>query len=329
MPLIRFASFASVFVAAVFNSSGLRAADLNIFFKATPRIELIRPFADPVGMSLLVTGADGKPIPQGYVDIRLDAPEAGRFFSTDFPFAEGTRLNEMRLDLRQGKANWGFLLPIRGTYRLAVDAVSADGRKASQVFEFKVRENERKWLALGGFSIALFLLGFVGGRIFTRSRIAATVLIVGAFLCGIGDSYSAQPTAEPSRAVTLEVESARVGTPTGVQWRLPSPPGGEKTPASLTLTITHLEKNKVVFSVEKLPVSSEFSMKFQFPDGAQYKVLAVANIPGAPPTRSEQLVSVAASEPPARAMLPALSYFLGLILLGLGAGRWSKLRKAS
>ncbi len=110
-------------------------------------------------MSLLITGADGRPINQGFVEIRLDAPKPGRFFSTDFPFIEGSRLSEMRLALRQGRATWNYLLPIRGEYRLAVDVVTLDGKKASKIFDFRVRENEQKWFILGAFSVGLFLLG--------------------------------------------------------------------------------------------------------------------------------------------------------------------------
>ena len=113
-----------------------------------------------------ITGADGKPIEQGTVDIRLDAPKLGWFFSTDFPLVEGTRLSEMRLRLRQGRAVWKTLLPIRGEYHLMVNVVTLDGKKASKVFAFKVRENESKWLLLAVFSFGLFLLGFFAGRIF-------------------------------------------------------------------------------------------------------------------------------------------------------------------
>lgn len=328
MSLISFAG-PVLFVIAIFFSSPLRAEDLNIYFKTSPRFELLRPFADPVSMSLLITGADGRPINQGYVDIRLDAPRQGRFFSTDFPFIEGTRLNEMRLELRQGRANWSFLLPIRGEYRLAVDAVSPDGKKASQLFAFRVRENERKWLALGGFSAALFLLGFAAGRIFTQARTVAIAFVAVASLLVSTEVFSGQEMTKSLHTATLEVEPAKVGAPTGVRWRLKSEPVGDKTGAVLTLMITQLEKGKVVFGVEKLPVAGEFSMKFQFPDGAEYRLAATANIPGVPPIRNEEVVSVTGIEPPARAMLPALSYFLALIVLGLGAGRWSKLRKGS
>jgi hypothetical protein len=123
-------------------------------------------------MSLLITGADGRPVKQGVVDIRLDAPEPGRFFSTDFPFVEGTRLSEMRMELRQGRANWKYLFPIRGEYRLAVVATTADGGKASKDFKFYIRENPKKWFALTGFSVGLFLLGLMAGRVFTGAKSA-------------------------------------------------------------------------------------------------------------------------------------------------------------
>jgi hypothetical protein len=315
------------FIALLLFGSPLSAEDLNIYFKTTPRVELLRPFADPVGMSLLVTGADGKPIHQGYVDIRLDAPNPGRFFSTDFPFVEGTQLSEMRIGLRQGRVNWKHLLPIRGEYRLAVDVVSIDGKKASKVFEFKVRENERKWVALGGFSIALFLFGFAAGRIFTHARTAAVACVVGAYLFGSTPVFSAEEITKPLQTATLEIEPAKVGTPTSVKWRLDSESLGEKPGAFLTMTISHLEKNKIVFGVEKIVVAGEYAMKFQFPDGAEYRVSAAANIPGRPTIRSEQVVSVVGIEPPLAAMVLALSYFLALMALGLGAGRWSKLKK--
>ena len=81
-------------------------------------------------LTLLVTGTDGKPVAQGRVAIRLEAPEPGRFFSTDFPLVEGSRLLDMSLPLRQGRAEWKYLFPIRGQYRLTVEFVAPDGRKS-------------------------------------------------------------------------------------------------------------------------------------------------------------------------------------------------------
>jgi hypothetical protein len=297
-----------------------RPEELNIYFKSTPRSELLRPFYDPVDLSLLITGADGKPIEQGTVDIRLDAPKPGWFFSTDFPLVEGTRLSEMRLRLRQGRAVWKSLLPIRGEYHLAVDVLTEDGRKASETFTFKVRESGVKWLTLGGFSLGLFFLGFIAGRIFT-GKITRVALFATVFLPVFPPIAGAQ---EDNRAAVLEIEPATVGRLSVVRWYLTNTAPSDKPNALLTLTIKHLEKDKIAFAVERLPVAGEFLLKFHFPDGARYRVTAHAQIVGGSVIRNEQVVEVTGVEPPARAMVPALALFVAIIALGLGVGRWSK-----
>ena len=65
-------------------------------------------------------------------------------------------------------------------------------------------------------------------------------------------------------------------------------------------------------------------MKFHFSDGAGYRVAAIANIPGWGFARTEQNLSVTGVEPPTRAMIPALLFFLAVIAFGLGAGGCSK-----
>lgn len=316
-----------IFVVATLFGSALGAEDLNVYFKTSPRIELLRPFADPIDLSLLITGPDGRPVKQGSVAIRLDAPAPGRVFSTDFPLVEGTLLNEMHLPLLQGKANWKYLFPIRGEYRLAVDVVADDGRKASKTFSFDVRENQKKWLALGAFSASLFALGFAAGRIFTGTRGRTGSLIAAALLSGFALSLNAQPGGAVGVA-GLEIEPATVGKASMLRWSVTSA-GDAKRIGFLTMTITHLEKQKVVFAVEKIPVAGEWSMKFHFPDGAEYRVVAFAQVPGEEPIRYQQLVSVTGVEPQMKAMVPALSYFLAVIVLGLGVGRWSKRRAGS
>jgi hypothetical protein len=303
----------------------VRAEELNIYFKTTPRSELLRPFYDPVDLSLLITGADGKPIEQGTADIRLDAPKPGRFFSTDFPLVEGTRLSEMRFRLRQGRAVWKSLLPIRGEYRLAVDVLTKDGRKASETFTFKVRESGVKWLALGGFSIGLFSLGFIAGRIFT-GKITRVALLATVFLPVFPSIAEAQ---EDKPAAALQIEPATVGRLSVVRWYLTNAAPSDKPNALLTLTIKHLEKDKIAFAVERLPVAGEFLLKFHFPDGARYRVTANAQMVGGSLIRNEQVVEVTGVEPPAGAMVPALTLFVAIIALGLGVGRWSKRRSSA
>jgi len=313
-----------IFFFALLFGSGVRAEELNVYFKTTPRSQLLRPFVDPTDLSLLVTAADGRPIKQGTVAIRLDAPSPGSFFSTDIPMIEGTLLNQMQLPLREGRANWKQLFPIRGEYRVSVDVISADGMKASKAFAFTVRENEKKWLALGAFSSALFVLGFIAGRVFTGTGVRAVPVVLTAALLSAGISGAPQ-TEGPPKGV-LEIEPAIVGRPSAVRWKLAGDGGGGARAATLTLTITHLEKQKVVFAVDRIAVPGEWSMQYNFPDGAEYRVVAAGYVAGQAPVRNEQVVTVTGLEPPASAMVPVLVFFTALIVAGLGAGRWSKRR---
>jgi hypothetical protein len=318
--IISFASFTAVFLLVV----PARADELNIYFKTTPNIERLRPYADPATMSLLVTDANGRPLTDGSVTIWLDAPRSGGFFSTDFPWVEGTRLQEMRLDLRRGRADWKYLFPIRGQYRLAVNVSTADGRKESKQFTFNVRENERKWGTLAVFSTGLFFLGFIAGRVFTSAP-KGIVIIVFALLAASG-TRADNNSSDNDAGATLQVGPAMVGQPTLVHWRFKNHIDSASSRVLLSLAIVHLEKAKTVFEVERIPVPGKFAMNFQFTDGAEYRLVAVGEEAGSAPIRSEKIISASALEPPTKAMIPAFGYFIGLIALGLIAGRWSKRR---
>lgn len=310
----------------------LSAQDLNIQFKTSPSIDLLRPHAGPVELSLLVTDAAGKPVENGWADIRLDAPKPNGFFSTDIPLVEGTRLAEMRLPLKDGKVEWSYDWPIRGEYRLTVAAATADGKATSKTFDITVRESATKWLTLGGFTVGLFLFGFVAGRIFTvttggAASLMLALILSGTALCSTAPELS--EAAEPGAQATLTVEPAVVGKPSRIVWRLHGGAGAASEGMLLSLAIKQIEENQTVFAIEKFPAAGEFALNFQFVDGSEHSVTAVAEKPGQAPIRTEQRVSVTAVEPPATAALPAITFFLFVIALGLGVGRWSKLRAAT
>lgn len=213
---------------------------------------------------------------------------------------------------------------------MAVDFIAPDGRKAVKTFSFTIRENKQKWFFLGLFSLALFVLGVVAGRIFTslgshhaKGFAACLLLAVGGSLF-LMENAAGQATRQGERFGWLEVDPATVGKPARVRWRLGGDEQTEKSMALLTLTIAHPEKDKIVFALERLPVAGEFAMNFQFTDGAEYRVAAIAYVTGRPLLRTEKNIAVIAAEPPARAMLPALGFFGAMIALGLAVGRWSK-----
>jgi len=251
------------------------------------------------------------------------------FFSTDIPLVEGTRLVEMRLPLKHGIAEWKYAWPIRGEYRLAVVATSTDGKKASQTFAITVRESLTKWLTLGGFTLGLFLFGFVAGRVFTVTTGSTAGLMLALFIFGAVLSSAAgqfSQTEEQAAPPALTIEPAVVGKPSRIVWRLHDSAGAASESMQLSLAITQLEENHRVLAIEKFPMAGEFALNFQFVDGSEHSVTAVAERPGQAPVRIEQSVSVTAVEPPATAALPPIAFFLFVTALGLGAGRWSKLR---
>ena len=313
----------------LFLSSLLRAEDENIYFKVSPPLELLRPYSDPATMTLLITGTEGKPVAEGRVAIRLDAPERHRFFSTDFPLVEGSRLLDVSLPLRQGKAEWKYLFPIRGQYRLTVEFIAPDGRTVNKTFPLRIRENEQKWFFLGIFTMGLFVLGVFAGRIFTgglsnAKRRAAGCLLVSMSCVSWSMDVAAQEVEQGKYFSQLEIVPATVGKLSSVRWKLAGKENAESRAVLLTLTIAHLEKGKTVFSVERLPVAGEFEMDFQFTDGTEYRVTAMAYVAGEPMLRTAQNISIAGVEPPARAAIPALGFFLTVIALGLAVGRWSR-----
>ena len=323
-----------VLIAFAFFCPPSRAEDINIYFKASPRLELLHPYSDPATLTLLVTGADGKPVAQGRVAIGLEAPAPGWFFSTDFPLVEGGRLLDINLPLRQGRAEWKYLFPIRGQYRLTVEFTAPDGRKVNKTFPLRIRENKQKWFFLGIFTVGLFVLGVFAGRIFTGAlsnakRRAAACLLVSMSCVSESIEVAAQELGQLKYFGWLEIDPATVGKPSKVRWRLAGEEKAEGRAVLLTLTIAHLEKAKTVFSVERLPVEGEFAMSFQFTDGAEYRVTAIAYVTGGQMIRTEQNKSVIGVEPPARAMIPAVAFFLAVIALGLGVGRWSRRAAAS
>lgn len=238
----------------------------------------------------------------------------------------------MRLPLKSGKAEWQYAWPIRGEYRLAVEATTADGKKASKIFAISVRESSTKWLALGGFTLGLFLFGFVAGRIFTATTARVASLTLALFLLGTAlGSAVAQVSQAPEQAAqtNLTIDPAVVGKPSRIAWRLDDDVNVPSEGVMLSLAITQLEEGHAVFAIEKLAVAREFAMNFQFVDGSEHRVTAVAELPGGTPLSTEQSISVTPVEPPAAAALPAMAFFLFVIALGLGVGRWSKLRVAT
>src|SRR5262249_36511557 len=217
----------------------------------------------------------------------------------------------------------------RGQYRLSVEFAAPDGRKVNKTFPLTIRENRLKWFFLGIFTVVLFAAGVLAGRIFTRSVPNAKGRVAACFLASMGCvalsiADAAQGVEQGKNFCLLDIDTPTRGNPSKVRWRLAAEEDGANRAVLLTLTIAHLEKGKTVFAVERLPVEGEFAMDFQFTDGSEYRITANAYVTGGQMVRTEQNVSVTGVEPPARAVIPAMGFFLAVIALGLGVGRWSR-----
>ncbi|HEX2229579.1 MAG TPA: hypothetical protein VHM64_20790 [Candidatus Binatia bacterium] len=305
------------------------AEEFAVYFKISPDQAQVTPSL-PATLSLTLEKPGQSAAGEEWLTVRLDAPPPGFFFSTDFPVVEDSRLLEARLPVVGGKTEWRQLLPIRGEYRLTASLHAASGLDAERTFTFYVHENRRKWFYLGTFAFGLFLIGIIAGRIFSAPRkVKRGQLSILLVLCltpfGLaGDAACAQENHEQKYAVNLDVSPARVGRLARVRWSMRTAGFEGNSSAHLSIIVTQLEKNTVVFSIEKLPVAGEFAFDYQFTDGSNHRVSAVAVTSEGEIIREDHLVSVSAMAPPWRAQLPALLLFLVVILSGLLLGRWSR-----
>ena len=303
--------------------------EVSLKLDISPPPNQLRPFAEPAEITLSLTNPNGTAIENGSVRIQLDAPAPGRFFSTDFPIVEGTRLVDLSLPILHGKVRWQYLFPIRGDYRFHVEAMTSDSKKTAKAFNITIRERERKWFFLGVFTAALFLAGFVAGRIFTtltmgpRNKLMLAVLILVAAFAFFNQKGFTQKTKTDEDAANLEIRLGTVGRLSQISWHS-TETARKAQPTNLTLKITHLETGKTVFGIDKIPIAEKFLMQFQFTDGDEYRVESVVDLEKGEPIHSKRLVSIVAVEPPLGASIPALAFFIAVIGAGLWAGRRSR-----
>ena len=287
---------------------------------------LLRPLKDSANITIDLERVGERP--RGPVDlsIRLTAPPPGTLVSTDFPLIEGTRLIEMNLANVTGALSWNYLFPIRGVYRLDVTATDEQGRRLERSFSLQVRENRAKTAFLAGFVVALFILGFIAGRIFSAPTGVAGVLMI-ALLYGAGTSWSLG--AESARAAGLNGELAvtppRVGHPSTIRWRGVDPGSGESVPATVTLRVVQLEKGREIFRLNRVPTRGALDLAFHFIDASPHRVSAVATTRGGRQrTEIAQTVAVASATPSFGVRVRPVVLFMLAVLAGLVAGRISK-----
>jgi hypothetical protein len=322
---------------AAFSVLAAEAQDnkITVRVKTVPGLTDARPLSGPVRLVLETSDSSGNPVDVERISIRLRAPGSHWFFSTDLPLVEGSLLSEMIVPVSRGRVVWEYLFPIRGVYRLEVESVDDGGPQITEALELRIKESRIKLLFLAAFILALFLFGFTAGRFFTSPRPQPSLkMTMGIFVLLTVSTL----TSTMGRAAVLEsgglvarmqVEPATVGRPSRIDWSVVDVKSGEPVASRLSLTITHLEKGTRIFSLEEMLTEGNFSLSFQFTDGARHQVTSVAAIPGEALVVTEETISVQAVEPPLGTVLPSIGFFIAVMAFGLIVGRISRQRLGS
>jgi hypothetical protein len=149
----------------LFSASKVTAAagPVTVELETVPPLNEVRPLADPTQLVLAIFDAERKPIPDGRVRVRLQAPDSNWPLSTDLPAVEGKRLIDIELAVVDGNADWEYLFPIRGVYRLEVTTFDEKGERAQKIFHLSIKESRLKLFYLASFIAVLFVVGFCMG----------------------------------------------------------------------------------------------------------------------------------------------------------------------
>jgi hypothetical protein len=123
-------------------------------------LEQAVPDQNLVQVDVPVKGAEGTP-----VRVKMFAPPAQFFPSTDFPVVEGTQLLDGTFMIHDGKVSFQYLFPIRGTYQLVVE-----GGGLKRLTELDINENPDEVKNSILFITGLIVFGFLCGYFLTKWR---------------------------------------------------------------------------------------------------------------------------------------------------------------
>ncbi len=159
------------------------AAGEQIVVTTDPPIGEIHPHGGPsadVGPDkfiIEVKDGSGRTLPNVKLDVTMDAPETNWFISTDVPRIEGVQVLNWSGVAPDGRQEFSYIFPIRGTYHLTIKASPAPGSATtfspvSKDAELHVTEKPRSVLYLLLFLAALFTFGAISGVVLGRANFA-------------------------------------------------------------------------------------------------------------------------------------------------------------
>lgn len=298
--------------------AGEPAAEIRVDF--SPPLEKLT-LHQLVNISMTVSSGAAEPVD---VSVQLWAPTRGDVFTTDFPLVEGTQLVGVDVRMPNRSLEFGYDFPIRGTYRLVLKAVDAEGSSLERTVLIPIGESSRKWLFLVVFLVCLFSLGVLAGRLFSGVSAKTSRMVAAATLVMLSGLRLSAAQVESN----LTVSSARVGSLSTIRWAGAGLPSETDQAVTLTMRIAHLEKNRTVFQLSRPLRRSSYEFRYQFTDAADYVVDATLTLPsGQEIARTAETVHAASDEPMMRDRLIPVLVSLLVVAAGLATGRWSRRRK--
>lgn len=305
----------------------------RIQVETEPAADVIVPDETVVQTRVAAVDADGRPIPNSVVTVKVETP-ASSWLTTDFPHVEGTTLLSLDTEASEGVVEFGTIYPIRGTYTIEAQATLPDGTVVTAQPALTIGENpvERRNILL--LVAGLFGFGGIAGWVIGRSRRAAAtlaVIIVFAFPTAVdahgpGDheAGSDQPlvvTKQDALDLTLTVAPGHgaVGARNTV-WVDVRDPAGAPVPGEVTVEAYHVEDDLTVARF-RLPLDARGTaqVQTQFFDGAEHELRVEARSEGDVVTLSTP-IDVVGVAPPLGTKLRTLGLLLVPVALGLTAG---------
>jgi hypothetical protein len=278
-----------------------------------PALEKIRPLAEkPVKFTFKILDKTGKALNNANIHLTLLTPPRSPWFSTDFPWVEGTTLLDISQPSKIGEFQFQQILPIRGnyTFKLEVNPLIADSfQPFQQTLSLSVSENEIKYRNYVILLVLLLFIGFGGGwiigageslqagdvvpqrvRLLLSSAIIVTIATL-LFICitaEVGSSHSEHENHQSEISDTLNdqgemtdsiiqllgQENATVGQLNDFQIKAINPQT-QKPISNLSLRIkaNQLENNLVIFATKaETDSQGQFRWKQQFFDGSPHEL---------------------------------------------------------
>lgn len=158
--------FAAFFIFAVVLLTSAAAKDAATIELNEGVLAAVRPDLDTPTVELSF-----QDVTNGSAHIQLSSPEINFFSPTDFPWVEGTPLIDSTVSIKNGKASFNYMFPIRGEYAMTLELMDAAGKSmGTQELKINIHENPEEVQNAIIFIGLLALFGLLCGWVFSKRR---------------------------------------------------------------------------------------------------------------------------------------------------------------